>query len=53
VSSGAEVEREGQQCERNRTSQNLPLYSDKTDPTNPAWITSMVQISIIYKYTQN
>ena len=53
VSGGAEVEREGEQCETNRMLQTLPLYSDKTDPTNPAWITSMVQISTIYRYTQN
>ena len=45
VSGGAKVEREGEQCETNRMLQTLPLYSDKTDPTNPAWITSMVQIS--------
>ena len=45
VSDGAEVEREGEQCETNRMFQTLPLYSDKTDPTNPAWITSTIQIS--------
>ena len=35
VSGGAEVEREGEQCETNRMLQTFPLYSDKTDPTNP------------------
>jgi len=50
VSGGAKVEREGEQCETNRTLQTLLLYSDKPDPTNPAWINSMVQISTHINY---
>ena len=45
VSGGAEVERDGEQYETNRKLPTLPLYSDKPDPTNPALITSTVQIS--------
>ena len=45
VSGGAEVEREGEQCETNGMLQTPPLYSDNPDPTNPTQITSTVQIS--------